>query len=216
MARRKLYKKEQYESYSNCYHYSDNTTNQWAEIFGNPNPITAELGCGHGSFSLELAHRYPQRNFLGVDLKPTRMYRSAKQALAEETNNIAFLQQDLKRITESIGENEIDELWITFPDPFPKNRQAKHRMVNPDFLAQYRQILKPGGSLHYKTDNRPLFLYSLEVFVREAGLQLKELSFNLHEEERLSEDYKVLTEYEKKFLEMGVEINYVELVFSTK
>ncbi|MEL6842809.1 MAG: tRNA (guanosine(46)-N7)-methyltransferase TrmB, partial [Bacteroidota bacterium] len=99
-------------------------------------------------------------------------------------------------------------------DPFPKNRQAKHRMINPDFLAQYRQILKPSGSLHYKTDNRPLFLYSLEVFVRQAGLQLKELSFNLHEEERLSDDYKVLTEYEKKFLEMGVEINYVELVFS--
>jgi len=213
MARRKQFKKAQYERYSNCYHYESVTKNQWQALFGNTNPITAELGCGHGSFSLELARRYPERNFLGVDLKPTRMYRSAKQALEEGTKNLAFLQQDLKLIGESVGENEIDEIWITFPDPFPKNRQAKHRMINPVFLAQYRQILKDGGRLHYKTDNLALFQYSLEVFVREEGLSLRELSFDLHAAEHLPADYKVLTEYEKRFLEMGVPINYVELAF---
>ncbi|MFK7924682.1 MAG: tRNA (guanosine(46)-N7)-methyltransferase TrmB [Bacteroidia bacterium] len=213
MARRKQFKKAQYESYSNCYHYENQTKNNWQELFGNANPITAEMGCGHGTFSLELARRYPERNFLGVDLKPTRMYRSAKLALEEGIPNLAFLQQDLKLLGESVGENEIDEIWITFPDPFPKNRQAKHRMVNPTFLVQYRSILKAGGKLHYKTDNRELFHYSLEVFVRESKLSLQELSFDLHATEHLPEDFKVLTEYEKKFLEMDIPINYVELAF---
>lgn len=214
MARRKQFKKAQYESYSNCYHYESPTKDQWHSIFGNENPITAELGCGHGSFALELARRYPERNFLGVDLKPTRMYRSAKQALEEKITNLAFLHQDLKLIGDSIGENEIDEIWITFPDPFPKNRQAKHRMINPSFLSQYRRILKEGGRFHYKTDNLALFQYSLEVFVREEGLRLKELSFDLHGAEHLPADFKVLTEYEKKFLEMEISINYVELIFA--
>lgn len=213
MARRKQFKKAQYESYSNCYHYENQTKNNWQEIFGNSNPITTEMGCGHGSFSLELARRYPKRNFLGVDLKPTRMYRSAKLALEEGIKNLAFLQQDLKLIGESVAENEVDEIWITFPDPFSKNRQAKHRMINPTFLAQYRNILKAGGKLHYKTDNRELFHYSLEVFVREPKLSLRELSFDLHGADHLPEDFKILTEYEKKFLEMEIPINYVELAF---
>lgn len=185
----------------------------WKDFFGNNNPITLELGCGKAELSLGLARRYPDRNFIGIDLKPDRLARPAKMATDEGLNNMAFVHLHLLNLAAHFAENEVDHIWITFPDPFPKNRQEKHRMTGPAFLKGYREVLKPNGSVQFKTDNLPLFQWSLETFVREQNIQFKYLSFDLHEDETLPDDTKIETFYEQRFRAEGMKINYVEFLF---
>ena len=213
MARKKLIKKAEFETFPNGFTRTAEQTGKWKEVFGNDHPLTLELGCGKAEFSFEMAKKYPDRNFLGVDLKADRLWKPARDAMDAHISNIAFLCVNLLELDEHLAENEADEIWITFPDPFPKNRQAKHRMLNPTFLQKYQQVLKPDGLLHYKTDNLELFHYSLEVFVQFQSLHFHQLSFDLHADERISADTKILTTYERKFLEMGKRINYVSMQF---
>mgnify|MGYP006271422165 CR=1 FL=1 len=209
MARKKELKKAGFRELDNCYHREDGLAGRWHEVFGNQQPLTFELGCGKAAFSYSMAERHPERNFVGLDLKMDRMWHAARDAQGNHIPNLAFVFTHLMQIDECIAPGEADELWITFPDPYPKKRQAKHRMVNPAFLQKYQQVLKPGGRVHYKTDNRELFHYSLEVFVQQDKLRLHQLSFNLHEDERIHPDAKILTHYERQFIEMGKDINYV-------
>lgn len=213
MARRKTLKKEQFQLFGNCFNSDVNKKGAWKSFFGNNNPITLELGCGKAELSYGLAQMYPERNFLGIDLKMDRMWRPAKEAIHAGITNIGFLCLNLLELEEHFAENEIDEIWITFPDPFPKNRQAKHRMLNPAFLDQYKMILKPGGILHYKTDNTDLFYYSLETFVDYGNIHFKKLSFDLHADDRIEADKKVKTTYEKQFMALGEKIKYVQFLF---
>jgi tRNA (guanine-N7-)-methyltransferase len=213
MARKKEKKKAEYRALSNCHHRDDHLAGRWAKVFPQARPITFELGCGKAAFSYEMARRYPERNFVGVDLKMDRMWHAAQQAQVEERDNLAFLFSHLLQLDQSIAPGEADELWITFPDPFPKKRQAKHRMINPPFLKLYQRALRPGGKVHYKTDNRELFLYSLEVFVRQGNVRLHQLSFDLHEDDAIAEDVKIMTHYEQAFVAMGKPINYVAFSF---
>ncbi|MEL6625492.1 MAG: tRNA (guanosine(46)-N7)-methyltransferase TrmB [Bacteroidota bacterium] len=213
MARRKELKKAAYKEFPNCFSRDNQMAGQWHTYFKNDHPLTFELGCGKAEFSLELARRYPKHNFVGVDLKMDRMWYAAKEALETGLTNIAFICLNLNQIDEYVGENEADSLWITFPDPFPKKRQAKHRMINPPFLKRYARILKDGQMLNFKTDNRDLFHYSLEVFVREGNIRFHQLTFDLHEDERFDKDVKILTTYERDFLAMGKPTHYVQLSF---
>lgn len=213
MARRKQLKKAQYQEFSNCLHAEPAMAGKWQEYFQNDHPITVELGCGHGTFSYAMAQMYPARNFVGIDLKAARMWRSGKKALEEGISNVAFLCQHLLQIENSLAPGEADELWITFPDPFPKKRQAKHRTINRPFLEAYRRILRPGGKLRYKTDNLELFHFSLEVFAEIPWVDFEQISFDLHQAEGLPPEALILTEYEKQFLEMGKTINYACLTF---
>ena len=216
MSRRKTLKKDQYDSFPNCFDQEADWKGRWGSFFRNDHPITLELGCGKAEFSYALAQKYPARNFIGVDVKADRMWRPAKEALEAGIENLAFLRTHLLQIRDHFDDNEVDEIWITFPDPFAKKRQAKHRMMNVEFLKLYRKILRPGGRLHFKTDNLELFQFGLEVFVREKGITLTELCFDLHGENSLPEDYKIKTTYEKRFLEMGEKINYTSFHFSDK
>jgi len=213
MARRKTLRKNEYQTFPNCFAKDDGQQGKWHEFFQNDHPITFEMGCGKAAWSYGMAKRYPERNFVGVDLKLDRMWYPAGRAIREGQNNIAFLWANLLQIDEQVAENEADELWITFPDPYPKNRQVKHRMTNPAFLKGYQHILKPGGLLHFKTDNLELFQYSLEVFVRQENIKLHQLSFNVYEDDSLPEEVKITTDYERKFMEMGKSINYVSMSF---
>lgn len=213
MARRKELKKAQFRAFPNCFSQADHTIGRWREIFGNDHPITFELGCGKAAFSYEMAQRHPDRNFVGVDLKMDRMWQPAKDALDAGIENIAFLFCHLMQLDEKVAANEADELWITFPDPYPKNRQAKHRMTNAPFLKLYQHVLRPGGRIHFKTDNLPLFHYSLEVFVRQGNLRMEELTFDLHADDRIDEEVKIMTHYERIFVEEGKMINYTRLAF---
>jgi tRNA (guanine-N7-)-methyltransferase len=213
MARRKRIKKAAYQDFPNCFDKSSSLPGRWHEFFGRKQALFLELGCGHGEFVLEMARRYPERNCLGVDLKMDRMWRSAGAALSSGTKNIGFLCLHLLELAEHFAPGEADEIWITFPDPFPKKRQAKHRMVNRHFMDQYERILKPGGKVHFKTDNLELFHFGLEVLVQKGNIRLDHLTFDLHNDETVHPDARILTTYERRFLDMGMKINYVAFRF---
>jgi len=208
MARRKIFKKQAYQSFSNCFDSNTMLKGKWRTHFSQDGPLILELGCGKAELSYALAKKYPTRSYVGIDLKMDRMWRPAKDALEQGISNIAFLCIHLLQIDKHFDQDEVDTLWITFPDPFPKTRQIKHRMINPHFLRQYASILKPGGRVHFKTDNLDLFHYSLTTLVRHGNIRFQELSFDLHEEETLSDDIKIETTYEQAFREMGKKIYY--------
>jgi len=216
MARTKTRKKVQYAEFSNCFDAdSRQWRGRWHEHFGNNNPIVLELGCGQAELSYALAKQYPEVNFIGVDVKHVRMWHAAGRALEEGVQNIAFLHIHLLWLAEYFADHEVSELWITFPDPFPKNKHAKHRMINPNFLSVYRRILKTEGTVIFKTDSRELFLYALEIFVREKNIRMMELSFDLHNNApHIHADFKTLTQYEKMFMAEEKPINLVQFAFS--
>lgn len=213
MARKKSQRINEFGELDNCFDTDATLIGKWREEFGNKGDLILELGCGKAELSYGLAKLFPENNYVGIDLKMDRMWRPAITAIEERVSNIRFLRSHLLDIDEHFAENEVDELWITFPDPFPKNKQAKHRMINSPFLRKYREILKPGGQVQYKTDNLELFQYSLEIFVREGNIEFHALSFDLHEDERIPQVSKTQTTYEKIFLEMGKKINYVRFSF---
>ncbi|MFN0204396.1 MAG: tRNA (guanosine(46)-N7)-methyltransferase TrmB [Bacteroidia bacterium] len=213
MARRKQHKKDEYFELPNCFAKGADMVGKWNTFFQNDNPITLELGCGTAALSRGMAERFPDRNFIGIDLKPDRLWKAAKECLAENRSNIGFLHLHLLELAGHFGEGEVSEIWITFPDPFPKAKQAKHRMINPSFLKLYHQILKKDGVIRFKTDNRELFLYALEIFVAEKNIRFHELHFDLHNANITQPEILIQTDYEKKFIEMGLPINYVCLGF---
>lgn len=213
MSRRKLLKKSEFDSFPNTFDIESFQDRSWTEHFGDQRPIVFELGCGKAEFIYEQAQRYPEKNFVGIDVKADRLWRPAKDALAAGINNLAFIRAHLAAIDTFVGEEEADEMWITFPDPFRKSRQAKHRMTHPNFLPAYEKVLKTGGFLHMKTDDIDLFHFTLEIFARHDRIRMHELTFDLHEAEHISDYCKVKTTYEKKFLEMGKKINYVKISF---
>ena len=135
---------------------------QWRDqVFRNDNPIVLELGCGKGEYTVGLAKRHPEKNFVGIDIKGARFWRGAKTAFEDQMGNVAFLRIQIELITYAFAEDEVDEIWITFPDPQIKYRRTKHRMTNMDFLDRYRCILKPDGVLHLKTDSEFMHGYTL-------------------------------------------------------
>lgn len=205
--KRKKWKFAHFEKWENCFQASDVTPDFWRGYFAGSQPLTVEIGAGTADLSVELARRHRARNFVAADVKSDRLYTGAKIALDENLGNIAFVRTQLRQMSELFAPGGIDELWITFPDPFPRNKQAKHRLTNPSFLKIYVKLLAPGGVLRFKTDNRELFLWSLEQLVAQ-GWRLQELSFDLHDSE-LPEEYKVTTRFERKFLAQGIPINYV-------
>lgn len=213
--KRKKWKFAHFDSYTNCFTHprgSDgkNTFNTIRSYFSNSEyknrKMIIELAAGNAQFSFELAKRHPDCDFVAIDIKSDRLYTSAKQALLEGVQNIAFLRMGIDELAAVFPDNTVDEIWLTFPDPFPKDRSAKHRLSHSSFLRQYCSILKEAGILKFKTDNRELFLWSLEQLVAEKWY-ISELSFDLHESDLL-EDYKIKTYYEQKFTSRGIPTNY--------
>jgi tRNA (guanine-N7-)-methyltransferase len=213
MARNKEFRKATYLELPRCYDASTAHAGQWAGYFGSSRPLTLELGCGKADFSTEMALKYPERNFLGIDLKPARLFYPGRRIQEEGIPNLALLAAHLLELPRHVAPAEASEIWITFPDPFPKKRQAKHRMINPPFLRIYREALQPGGTLHFKTDNRELFLYALEVFVQQDQVEFTYLTFDLHADAGAPADARILTAYERLFMAEGKQINYVSFRF---
>lgn len=210
MARRaKTPKYEEFDSFPNTYVFYEDT--ECHQYFTDSKPLTLELGCGKAEPSMEFAKKYPDKNFIGVDIKGDRLWRPAKNALAEGLENVVFLKMHMRFLDKAFRENSVDEIWLTFSDPFPKDRQAKHRLTHPKFLEMYKKILKPGGTIHFKTDDSNLFQWSLENFVEDEDMNLGLVSFDLHEDDNAPEDAKVKTFYEAKFLKQGKKIKYCQL-----
>lgn len=166
-----------------------------------------EVGAGTGLFSVELATRYPDEQFVAMDVKADRLQKGAYEAETRGLKNIRFLRARADQLGEAIKARSVQQIWVTFPDPFPKKRSAGRRLMHPTFLYTYTKMLKPGGSLYLKHDSREFFTWSLEQLVA-CGWDIRELSFDLHESD-LSDDYKLMTTYETRWLGEGSVTNFV-------
>lgn len=202
---------EEFNSYVNCFDIK-RKPRDWFDIFGNDNPLTLELGAGKAEVSMGLAKKYKDRNFIAIDRKSDRLWRPAKSALELKLDNIAFLRLDILSLEELIPKKSVDEIWITFPDPFPRDKQAKHRMLNENFLQIYKKILKPDAFVHYKTDNSELFEWTVELLKNLKYIKIDLVERDLHNS-NLDEEIKIITTYEKKFKNMGYKINYMKFHF---
>ncbi|MCF6212939.1 MAG: tRNA (guanosine(46)-N7)-methyltransferase TrmB [Flavobacteriaceae bacterium] len=183
---------------------------RWHTFFGNNNPITLELGCGKGEYSIALAKRYPNRNFIGVDIKGARFWRGAKTALEEKIPNVAFLRTQIELIDLCFSENEVGEIWITFPDPQIKFKRTKHRLTNPNFLMKYHKILEEKGVIHLKTDSEFLFGYTLGLIENQQHELLYAHNDIYKNFQAPTEATLIQTFYEKQFLDLKKPITYLK------
>lgn len=182
---------------------------KWDElIFKNGQPLTLELACGKGEYTVNLAQKYPDRNFIGIDYKGARIFTGAQQALETNQTNVAFARMRIENITNFFAPNEVSEIWITFPDPFPKDRHEKHRLTHIRFLELYKQILKPNGIIQLKTDDIDLFRYTRSV-IDDNKLHLVYYKEDIYSAPLDFDFLEVKTFYEKQFLAQGKTINYL-------
>jgi tRNA (guanine-N7-)-methyltransferase len=178
------------------------------QVFMNLNPVVLELGCGKGEYTVGLANRFPGNNYIGVDIKGARMWRGAKTANENNLPNVAFLRTRIEFITSFFAKDEVDEIWITFPDPHPGLRNSNKRLTSPWFLNKYRLFLKDKGLIHLKTDNTELYNYSKKV-VLHNDLKLVSSTNDLYSENFSDDILSIKTHYEKIFLKNGLKINYL-------
>lgn len=182
--------------------------------FKNGLPITLEIACGKGEYTVGLAERFPERNYIGVDIKGARLHKGAKDALAMNLNNAAFLRTKVELLPIFFAEGEIDEIWITFSDPFPKDRHEKHRLTAPNFLEIYRKICKPRATIHLKHDDPNFFEYTLSVLDQE-NIKPNIVERDIHNEgSAFSYLTEIVTHYEKMHLQDGRRINYLQFTLN--
>ncbi len=209
MSKGKLVKFAELATFSNTLQTMDVPRGCWSrEYFGNDNEIILELACGKGDYTIQLARHYPEKNFIGVDIKGARLWRGAKMALDNNLKNVAFIRNFIENLTELFSESEISEIWITFPDPYTKRRKAKKRLTSPRFLGLYRKVLKKGGLIHLKTDEKSLFEFTQEIIGNENCI-LHEKIDNLYANPIENELLSIKTTYEKSHLEDGRIIRYL-------
>lgn len=179
-------------------------------FFKNENPIVLELGCGKGEYTVGLAERYPNKNFIGIDIKGARFWRGAKTAVENNMNNVAFLRTQIELIEHCFAENEVSEIWITFPDPQIKYKRSKHRMTNATFLQRYKKILQPNGLMHLKTDSEFMHGYTLGLLHGE-GHEVLYANHNIYKNEGAPDVVTAIqTFYEKQYLEINKPITYIQ------
>ncbi|MEO6732410.1 MAG: tRNA (guanosine(46)-N7)-methyltransferase TrmB [Ferruginibacter sp.] len=163
MAQKKLQRFAEIKTFSNVLEYPGEMKGQWSSFFKNNNPVILELACGRGEYTVGLAKLFPEKNFIGVDVKGHRIYIGAKKCLEAKLGNAAFLRTQITQLTDYFIPGEAEEIWITFPDPQLRTSRAKKRLTHPRFLRLYQQILKPGGYLHLKTDSPDLYEFTKRV-----------------------------------------------------
>ena len=186
--------------------------NKWKEVvFKNNQPITMELACGKADYTISLAQKFPNINFLGVDIKGDRLWKGSKRVVELGLTNVAFLRTKIEQIDLFIGEGEIDEMWITFPDPFPKKGDINRRLTYPSFLEKYKSIVKEKGLFHFKTDAIDLFDYSEET-IRDFGYELLRVERDIYGNNLADEITSIKTFYELMHLEDNRTINYLQAI----
>lgn len=181
-----------------------------SDFFKNENPIVLELGCGKGEYSVGLAERSPNKNFIGIDIKGARFWRGAKTAVENGLHNVAFLRTQIELIEYCFAQNEVAEIWITFPDPQIKYKRTKHRMTNATFLENYKKILQPNGLMHLKTDSEFMHGYTLGL-LHGAGHEVLYANHNIYKNEGApAEVTEIQTFYESQYLEVNKPITYIQ------
>ena len=179
-----------------------------SDIFKNNYPLVLELGCGKGEYSVGLARKFPNKNFLGIDVKGSRMWKGASDALNESMSNVAFLRTRIEFIEYCFAENEVDEIWITFPDPQIKKKRAKNRLTHPKFLRLYSSIMQDNGLIHLKTDSQFLHGYTLGIIEGHQHF-LEDAEHDVYNAVLERENMDIKTHYEKLFLEKNMPISYL-------
>lgn len=183
---------------------------QWNQaFFRNNNPLILELGCGKGEYSVSLAKKFPNKNFIGIDIKGARFWRGAKTAIEEGLTNVAFLRTQIELIEHAFAAQEVDEIWITFPDPQIKYKRTKHRMTNAEFLNRYKTVLKTDGVIHLKTDSEFMHGYTLGL-LHGAGHEVLYANHDVYRQEGSPEEVtSIQTYYESQYLEKNKAITYI-------
>jgi len=189
---------------------------KWNTFFENDNPIVLELGCGKGDYTVAMARRNPNKNFIGIDIKGARMWRGAKTSNEEKMTNVAFIRTRIELIYLMFGPNEVSEIWVTFPDPQPK--KPNKRLTSERFLSLYKKILRPGSIVHLKTDSQELHAYTRDEVIPQGGYKILFATEDLyHDEKALTEQQdaiSVQTFYESGYLAQGKPITYLQFTIN--
>jgi tRNA (guanine-N7-)-methyltransferase len=208
MGHKKLVRFQAIATYPNVLQHPEDIRGKWNAFFKNGNPITLELACGKGEYSVNLGRQHKDRNYIGIDIKGNRMYTGAKTALAEGLNNVAFLRIRIEQITSFFAPGEVDEIWIIFPDPFLKKGKSKNRLTHERFLHAYQQIMRPGGRVNLKTDSKELYEFTMEVIAEQKCI-LHENIADVYGQGKATGPLAIQTYYESLHLADGRTIYYV-------
>jgi tRNA (guanine-N7-)-methyltransferase len=193
--------------------YSQIKGNWGKDYFKNNNPITVELACGRGEYTIGLAKRFPERNFIGVDIKGDRIWKGSTIAHNEGLSNVAFLRTVILVIENFFEENEVDEIWLTFPDPRPRKRDIKRRLSGYRYINIYKRLLKAHGFFRFKTDNTALFDFTLEELNQRPDIKDFKFTHDLYSSELREECFDIKTKYEEMFESQGETIKYLRFRF---
>ena len=220
MGRNKLFRFKQNELSGNVVQAGkdiyDKIKGKWNEVqFQNNNPLTVELACGRGEFTVGLARVYPDRNFIGVDIKGSRIWKGSTTAAAESLDNVAFLRCQIETLDDFFDMEEITELWITFPDPRLREGEEKKRLTSPRFLEMYKPLIKKDGIVHLKTDNTGLFDYTLALLKNRDDIEGLEHTDDFYRSLYKDDHFGIQTRYEKMFSGQGERIKYLKFSFKS-
>jgi len=205
MPRRKLKKITEVRTFKNVFDYkNENTEQELHTYFANGNRFTLELGCGQADYTINLAQLYPDRNFIGVDRKPNRIWNASKNAEKLKLSNVSFLIAYIEHLDKVFSKSSVEEIWITFPDPYPRRSNMKKRLTHPRFLEVYKNILVSRGKINLKTDDRLLYEYTLDV-VHKNNLKLLKETNDLYSSGNLTGEEKILTKYRSEERRVGKE-----------
>jgi tRNA (guanine-N7-)-methyltransferase len=208
MAQKKLKRFGEIKIFSNVLEYPENMAGNWDAFFKNTNPVILELACGKGEYTTGLAQLYPQKNFIGVDIKGNRLWAGAKFSIDNNLTNVAFLRTQIHKIDTYFSINEIKEIWITFPDPQLRISKAKKRLVHPGFLRLYQKILQPGGKIHLKTDSPELYNFTKTVIELYKLVLITDID-DVHKDEKVSRELSIKTHYESLDIAKSKRVFYV-------
>ena len=209
MGQKKLIRFEELKTFPNVLEFPENMPGKWHAFFNNKNPIILELACGRGEYTIGLAKLFPQQNFIGVDVKGNRMYIGAKKSLLENISNAAFLRTQIEKLADYFDPGEVDEIWLTFPDPQLRISKAKKRLTHPRFLRLYQQVLKHGGTIHLKTDSPDLYLFTKKV-AELYGLTIVEDHHDVYAQPDIQEELKIKTHYESLDIANSNRVHYLK------
>jgi tRNA (guanine-N7-)-methyltransferase len=209
MAQKKLQRFADIKTFGNVLEYPEHMPGKWQFFFKNENKIILELACGRGEYTVGLAKLFPQQNFIGVDVKGNRMYIGAKKCLTEKINNAAFLRTQIEKLATYFAPGEVDEIWITFPDPQLRISKAKKRLTHPRFLRLYQQILKPSGFIHLKTDSPDIYLFTKKVIELYDLIVVEDCS-DVYKQTVIKEELKIKTHYESLDIAQSNKIHYLK------
>lgn len=216
MAKQKLKRFAEFSAFEHTYDFAYDLKGKWrTEVFKNNNPIVLELGCGKGEYTVALANEFPDKNFIGIDIKSNRMWVGARKAKEQNRTNVAFMRALMHKISELFAVGEVDEIWITFPDPFVRIRSAKHRLTHTRFLRLYQQILKPGGIINFKTDSDELFDFTQNMLTH-LHIKPQVIETDVHANPNAEPMLRnVRTYYENLFMGKGKKIKFTRFTLDT-